>query len=468
MPAPDWGGGYPVAESYLETAQPLQGPEAIDLALSVAGVSPPPRASGFRYAELGCGTGFTLAGLAALHPEGRFLGVDFMPEHVARARRLAAEAGLENLKFIEASFEDLAEAPRAHDPEPFDYIAMHGVWTWVSPENRARLVAILGRWLAPGGVLYTGYAAAAGWAETAAIRRIFREAPRPPGRPTFEAARAAVDAWLAAGGGDARTAEVWAKLSKLPDRYLAHDLGATHASAAWPAEVAEALAPAKLAFAAPADLIEQFDVLRFDADAVAFVRKAVAEGWGEAARDLMSRRGFRVDLFARGAPRLTEAEQAARLAALRIAPWPPRLAHERREAEVHGARPGFGPETAARVAAGFADGPATVAEFAERACLPPRQAAQAALLGIARREIAALSPPEAIAARAALPGLLAALRARFARGEPVPGAPSPITGRLVPLAPEEARALASGAPEEAEMREGLARLGLLDPAPQTG
>ncbi|WP_108260304.1 class I SAM-dependent methyltransferase [Mangrovicoccus ximenensis] len=323
MAAP-WGGGYPVATRYLETAQPLQAPELIDLALLAAGFLPPRRGC-FRYAELGCGTGFTLIGLAALHPEGQFLGVDFMPEHVARARAFIAEAGLGNIEIVEASFAELAAAA---PPEAFDYVAMHGVWTWVSEENRGHLAAILGRWLAPGGVCYNGYAAAAGWQETALIRRIFREVPRLPGRPPFEGARAAVDAFLANGGGTETTARLWERFAKLPDSYLAHDLGAVHATACWCAEVAGALASAKTEFAAPADLFDQFDLLRFEPGWAEFVRKAAAEGWGESARDMACARGFRTDLFGRGTPRLGEAEQQARLGALGI-PRAPCLAGRR-------------------------------------------------------------------------------------------------------------------------------------------
>jgi hypothetical protein len=33
----------------------------------------------------------------------------------------------------------------------FDYIALHGVWSWVSPENRGHIVRFAARYLKPGG-----------------------------------------------------------------------------------------------------------------------------------------------------------------------------------------------------------------------------------------------------------------------------------------------------------------------------
>ena len=55
-------------------------PDAMDLCLLAAGRCPPRVGPSFRYAELGCGGAFSLAGLAALHPEASFTGIDFMPE----------------------------------------------------------------------------------------------------------------------------------------------------------------------------------------------------------------------------------------------------------------------------------------------------------------------------------------------------------------------------------------------------
>ncbi|MBF0612568.1 MAG: class I SAM-dependent methyltransferase, partial [Magnetococcales bacterium] len=84
----------------------------------------------FNYCELGFGRGLGLAMMAAGYPHGRFWGVDLNPSHVVTAQRLAATAGLENLTLQEASFRQFA----ATETPKFDIIALHGVYSWISPE----------------------------------------------------------------------------------------------------------------------------------------------------------------------------------------------------------------------------------------------------------------------------------------------------------------------------------------------
>lgn len=61
--------------------------------------------AGQRVLELGCGLGANTVHLATQHPESEFVGVDLMPEHVARASAKALSVG--NASFRCASFEDL-------------------------------------------------------------------------------------------------------------------------------------------------------------------------------------------------------------------------------------------------------------------------------------------------------------------------------------------------------------------------
>ncbi len=55
--------------------------------------------------EVGSGTGEFLCSLASLSPEINFLGIDVWPKVVYYAVKIAAEEGLENIKFIRAPFE---------------------------------------------------------------------------------------------------------------------------------------------------------------------------------------------------------------------------------------------------------------------------------------------------------------------------------------------------------------------------
>src|SRR5512139_2469478 len=60
------------------------------------GMDPVPPASG-RVLEIACGDGANLIPMAAALPGASFVGVDFAPSAIARARQLAAALGLSNV-----------------------------------------------------------------------------------------------------------------------------------------------------------------------------------------------------------------------------------------------------------------------------------------------------------------------------------------------------------------------------------
>ena len=62
-------------------------------------------------------------------------------------------------------------------PEPFDVIAVHGVYSWVSCENRRAIVELLRRYVKPGGMVYMTYNAMPGWGVALPLQRLFLDLP---------------------------------------------------------------------------------------------------------------------------------------------------------------------------------------------------------------------------------------------------------------------------------------------------
>ena len=62
----------------------------------------------------------------------RWYATDFNPSQAAFARELAAASGADAQLFDDA-FADFAESPDLPD---FDYIGLHGIWSWISDANR--------------------------------------------------------------------------------------------------------------------------------------------------------------------------------------------------------------------------------------------------------------------------------------------------------------------------------------------
>jgi SAM-dependent methyltransferase len=132
------------------------------------GLTPPDLGRPFRFLDLGCGNGLSVNTYAACYPDSEFHGVDFNPEHVRNATRLADEGKLSNVTFHESSFADFLGA----EVGPFDFIALHGVYSWVGPDIRREVREILDRKLRPGGYAYVSYNAMPGWAALLPLRQI--------------------------------------------------------------------------------------------------------------------------------------------------------------------------------------------------------------------------------------------------------------------------------------------------------
>ncbi len=143
------------------------GPARLRLVAALNGFAPPPWRD-FDYCELGSGNGDTMVTLAAALPEGRFVGVDVNPEHVAFGAALARRGGLTNVRFLERDFDDLG---REALPD-FDFLGAHGVLSWISAAKRRTVLDFAAAKLKPGGLFYASYNALPGWAAIEPLRRL--------------------------------------------------------------------------------------------------------------------------------------------------------------------------------------------------------------------------------------------------------------------------------------------------------
>lgn len=169
----DWSHGYDVSGGYTHGFYHEMGPDWLDLCARVAGYIAPRRgpAGSFRYLDLGTGQGVGLCLLAAANPQAEFLGIDFHPGHIAHAQDLAEAAGLTNIRFIEADFLDLA----AHWPADFgtfDYVVLHGIYSWVPVDVRASVVDCIDHATRPGSLVYNSYNTQPGWLSTVPFQHL--------------------------------------------------------------------------------------------------------------------------------------------------------------------------------------------------------------------------------------------------------------------------------------------------------
>lgn len=103
--------------------------------------------AGEQVADLGCGAGVdTILAAAEVGPDGRVVGVDFLPEMLERARSFASQAGAGNVKLLQGEMESLP-LPDAS----MDVVISNG--TINLSARKSRVLAEVQRVLRPGGRL---------------------------------------------------------------------------------------------------------------------------------------------------------------------------------------------------------------------------------------------------------------------------------------------------------------------------
>jgi len=308
-------GGYVTDIPYLRDFKPPLAPAWLDHVAIVCGVAPPARGSGFAWCDLGCGQGVTAAVLAATHPDARFYGIDLMPAHIEHARRLAAEAGIANAMFHAADF----AATGGLDLPRFDYIVVHGVYTWVDESNRRELRRLIDRRLKPGGLVYLSYNALPGWAADLPVQHLLRAFHR---RLPGDAAARALDAVefvraLTPHALGLAASFVVGELRRRPEdytpAYLVHEFMHDGFRPLYVTEMRAAVAEIGLEPVGSAILAENDDALLLDEPARALLAGIGDPDLRELARDFLIDQRFRCDVFARGNRRLDDAERSARL-----------------------------------------------------------------------------------------------------------------------------------------------------------
>lgn len=137
---------------YQSNFQPQIFPDRMATLAALLGMKPA-AVEKCRYLELGCGDGSNLIAFAFALPESEFTGVDLSVKHIETANRAVEELGLKNIKFLH---QDVMNMSREQFGE-FDYIAAHGLFSWVPDFVREKVLALYSEMLAPEGIGYISY-----------------------------------------------------------------------------------------------------------------------------------------------------------------------------------------------------------------------------------------------------------------------------------------------------------------------
>lgn len=304
----NWKHGYYADSGYTFGYYAETSPLRLAWSALVQGQQTP--TSGFRYLDAGCGQGLSLILMAAAHPESEFVGIDFLPEHIAHATELARSCGLSNVRFLEGDFIELALDPS--NLGQFDYAVCHGITTWIAPAVKESLFSLIGKVLRPGGLFYNSYNTFPGWLSAVPFQHlVLLEQRSKTGALALRSARESMDRLK--DGGKA----LFATLPGLPARlksmetqdpaYLVQEYNNQFWQPVFVTEMMDRMAAVKLSYLGTATLPEAFE-----SSYLPEVRELLAaqptHELREQLRDYASNQSFRRDLYVKGRSRPWTAE----------------------------------------------------------------------------------------------------------------------------------------------------------------
>jgi SAM-dependent methyltransferase len=308
----DWTAGYVADIGYTYGYYTELNPLRIKLAFINAGLALPEIGTA---CELGFGQGLS-ANIHAAASVTEWHGTDFNPSQAGFAQELASVSGA-GAKLVDDAFEQFAQ--RSDLPD-FDYIGLHGIWSWISDENRSVIVDFIRRKLKVGGVLYISYNTMPGWAAFAPMRHLMTEHAEKLGAEGIgivDRVGSAIDF----ADKLLKTNPIFAKVNpQIASRietikgqnrhYLAHEYFNRDWHPMHFATMAEWLAPAKLQFACSANYGDYIDSVNLTADQQALLNEIPDVMFRQSVRDFMVNQQFRKDYWVKGTRHLNRIEQS--------------------------------------------------------------------------------------------------------------------------------------------------------------
>lgn len=272
--------------------------------------------------ELACGRGYSANLLAANYPQSQFYANDFNPSHIIEAKTLAEAAGTRNVHFFDDSFEEFIN----QDLPNFDFIVLHGIYSWISPKNRQTIVDFIRKKLNVGGLVYISYNALPGWAAAMPMQALMLRHGQLSSEPILNRIKDSLnftEQLLEANANyfvqNPILKNRFERLKEQNPNYLAHEYFNEEWNSFYFDEVAKELEVGKLNFIGSAHFSDHIDAVNLTAAAQTQLAQINDPIFREVVRDFFVNTQFRRDLFARGQLLLTSQEQIKNLQNTRFA-----------------------------------------------------------------------------------------------------------------------------------------------------
>lgn len=155
-------------DSFLYVSKPFSSTNINNLQAKAKmyGLNPVPL-KGARVLELGASCGGNIVPQALYYPEATFTGIDLSGVQVKHGNDIINSIGLKNVTLLEKDILDIDESFGT-----FDYIIVHGIWSWVPDVVKDKILSICNVNLSDNGIAYVSYNTYPGWKRLEQLRDI--------------------------------------------------------------------------------------------------------------------------------------------------------------------------------------------------------------------------------------------------------------------------------------------------------
>lgn len=307
----NWDAGYTSEITYTYGYYSELNPKYVDLALLLSGIEPPEIKAA---CELGYGQGISI-NIHAASTSTEWYGTDFIPSQALFAQHLASKSN-SNIHLFDDSFEEFCIRD---DLPKFDFIALHGIWSWISDENRQNIISLIKHKLNLGGIVYISYNTLPGWSSFEPMRTLLTEHANNFGSRSTSVQDKVSNA-LAFGEKlfenksrytsiTTGARERFDEMKKQGINYLAHEYFNEDWEPMYFKDLLNWLTNTKLEFAATANYLDFEDTINFTPEQQEFINSISDKNFRETVKDFMINRQFRKDYWIKGKRQLTASRQ---------------------------------------------------------------------------------------------------------------------------------------------------------------
>ena len=316
----DWSSGYVSDVNYTHGYYPGLNPLNLNFALTNAGIKPPLIKNA---CELGFGQGISI-NFHAADKAINWFGNDFNPAHANFAKELNSIQ--ENNTIL--SEDDFETFCKNQDLPNFDFIGLHGIWSWVSSFYKSIIIEFIKNKLNVGGVVYVSYNSQNAWANMIPVRdlmRYYAEVMEPSGSGRIDGINGAIKFVEKLDSVNAKflksnpIIKQRIKAIKGQNRnYIAHEYFTKDWETVNFAKLNEFFSKAKLSYVAPSNHLDAIDEINLTKDQQKLLSEMKDPVLYQVVKDFCVNSQFRAEYWIKGPRKLSKFDQINRARKLRI------------------------------------------------------------------------------------------------------------------------------------------------------